>query len=172
MRNFGFIKSDISKVDNKYNVSENDINTLAIPKEYSYINYMTEVIDQGDQNICVPCSLKSYIDFKLNLNDGTIKDNLIEINEIYDSRLDKSGDNGMSFIDALNFLKDNGVSNKNGNFKIKNYAIITNPIALKYAIFSNGPCMGGLPVFNYNKDFWYKRNSDELISMISKIMAQ
>lgn len=69
------------------------------------------------------------------------KDNKVDLNAIYNSRSDKSSDNGMSFKDALYFLRHNGVETNKGLYKINEYSMIGSIDALKIAIVMNGPCI-------------------------------
>lgn len=85
------------------------------------------------------------------------QDNGINYLDIFSHRTNE-GDDGMSFKDALHYLKHNDAIIKSGNRRIVNrYAKISSIIALKQAIVANGPCIGGLPVYNSNvTDFWNK----------------
>lgn len=85
--------------------------------------------------------MSAYINWDLNLKDGSEKDNKVDLDAIYDSRSDKSEDNGMTFKDALYFLRHSGVETKKGLYKIDEYAMIGSAEALKYAIVMNGPCI-------------------------------
>lgn len=89
-------------------------------------------------------------------------DNKVDLNAIYNSRANKREDNGMSFKDALWFLRHKGVGTNDGLFKIDKYAMIGSIIALKTAIVMNGPCVGGMPVYDSARnDFWFKDASFE-----------
>lgn len=90
------------------------------------------------------------------MTDGSKKDNKVDLTSIYNSRTD-GGDNGMTFKDALHFMRHEGVETSKGLFKINSYAMICSHEALKYAIVMNGPCIGGLPVYDSSADkFWLK----------------
>ena len=67
-KNFGFKKSIIDGTEHIFGVSMNE----ALPKEYSYRKYLPDVLNQGDNPICVPCSLSAYINWNKNLSDGQI----------------------------------------------------------------------------------------------------
>jgi hypothetical protein len=63
----------------------------------------------------------------------------------------------MSFKDALHFLRHEGVETENGVFKINRYAKIGSILPLQQALVMNGPCVGGLPVYDeYSDEFWNK----------------
>lgn len=148
--NYGFIQSEFDGSERIFKPSE----SIDIPTEYSYINFLPDVLNQGKKPICVPCSLSCNINWNININNDTNIDNNVDVISIFDSR--KSGSNdGMSFKEALSFIKHNGVNTDNGLFKINSYYIIGSIIALKYAILMNGPCVGGLPVYDSNiSNFW------------------
>lgn len=148
--NYGFIKSKIDGSEDIFKASE----SIELPSRYSYINYLPNVLNQGSKPICVPCSISAYVNWKMNLVDGNEKDNNIDLKSIYSSR-SNSSDDGMSFKDALHFMKHEGVDTDNGLFKIKGYAMVGSIIQLKYALLINGVCIGGLPVYNSMlSEFW------------------
>ncbi len=156
--NYGFIASKIDGTELIYKVS----NEMKLPDKYSYKKYLPEVLDQGNKPICVPCSISTYINWDENLdNETTRKNNNVNLTEIYKNRTNKS-DDGMSFKDAFHYLKHNGVKTDNGTFKIKRYAKVNSEFALKEALIINGPCVGGLPVYNSaREDFWNKYFDDK-----------
>jgi hypothetical protein len=103
------------------------------------------------------------VNFDLNLKDGKEVDNDIDLNAIYDSRVDyRDEDNGMTFKDALHFMKHEGVKTDKGLFKINEYSMVGSIETLKAAIVMNGPCIGGLPVYDSSvNEFWIKGGSFE-----------
>lgn len=157
MKNFGFIQTEFDGTEQIYMAPQ----SIEIPEEFSYMNNLPKVIDQGEDSICVPCSIAAFINWDKNLIDGIIKDNEVDLSQIFENRSDKENYNGMTFKDALTFIKNEGVNTKDGLYKIKQYARVTSLYALKYAIFMNGPCLGGLPVYNMERDFWNKNYSDD-----------
>ena len=155
-RIFGFAPSIIDGTEHIYST---DLNKL--PAHYSYKRFLPSIIDQGTLSICVPCSLSAYLNWKENLNTGSKKDNKIKYMDIYNARTNY-GD-GMSFKEALHYLRHHGVQSNAGTLKIDSYAMIKNEISLKAALIANGPCIGGLPVYNYSNEFWKKNPGDSLI---------
>lgn len=156
-RIFGFKKSKLDGTEKVYGVG---ITSNGIPEEYTYQDFLPNVLDQGNDPICVPCSLSAYINWKLNLTDGSKSDNHVEYEEIFDY---KNSSDGMSFKDALHFLRHTGVTTDEGVVKIKKYAMLKSIYALKSSIIMNGPAVGGLPVYNYSEQFWKPMYGDELI---------
>jgi hypothetical protein len=125
---------------------------LQLPPEYSYVDVLPRVIDQGDDPICVPCSISSYLNWRENLSDGVSRDNGINLFEIYNMKT-TDGD-GMTFKEAFRYLRHHGVFSDKGLLKIGEYAMLRNNIEFRYSIFANGPCFAALPVYNSNSDFW------------------
>ena len=160
MVNYGFIASKMDGTELEFK----SIDGLKIPNEYSYQKFLSPVINQGNKPICVPCSVSAYINWEMNLDDGNNnKDNNVIVNEIFDARDKEAGDDGMSFKDALHFLRHSGVTTDDGKYKIDRYAKVGSDICLKQALVANGPCIGGLPVYNSSRcDFWNKLNGDSL----------
>lgn len=149
---FGFAPSKFNGTEHVFGLGAQSPD---IPKSYSYKKFLPKCVDQGNESICVPCSVSTYLNWKENLKTGSKKDNKIDYHEIYDI---KSGDgDGMTFKEAFSYLRHHGVSSKAGNLKIEEYALIKNMIDLKYALVMNGPCLGALPVYSDDPDFWNKK---------------
>ena len=129
-----------------------------LPTSYSYREYLPPVLNQGEQSICVPCSVSAYLNWKENLKDGSTKDNKVALMDIYNSRPNNT--NGMTFKDALNFLRHKGVKSKAGKLMIDTYSLVHRVRDLQYAIVMNGPCLGALPVWSNTDDFWKDDNAN------------
>lgn len=128
--------------------------TMKIPDEYSFQSQMSVVLNQGSTNMCVTYALASHIDWNINMSKKTkCKDNNVDKNAIYSART-MSGDNGMTFKEALDYVKNKGVKTNVGFIKIDNYARVASELALKQALIANGPCIGGLMCYNSNYEFW------------------
>ena len=149
-----------SVIDGSEIIFQEPIKNIGLPKRFSYMNNLPEVLDQGSNPICVPCSLSAYLNWEMNLKTGQEVDNGIELFDIYDSRT--SYGDGMTFKEALRYLQKEGVATIKGNVKINRYAKVNSIHALKHALIMNGPCVGGLPVYNsYRTEFWDKRGDLE-----------
>ena len=152
--NFGFIQSKIDGTEQEFL----SFDSSPIPDNISYVDCLPAVINQGEYSICVPCSISAYVNWIINSETGNSEyDNELNYLDIFSHRTNESND-GMSFKDALHYLRHNDAIIKSGNVRIVNrYAKISSIIALKQAIVANGPCIGGLPVYNSNiTDFWNK----------------
>lgn len=144
MTNFGYIKSELDGSEFEYESNK----TLSIPDNYSYLGNLPKVIDQGAYSICVPCSISAYLNWREGIKDGNTKDVDVRLFDIYNSKT--TDGEGMTFKDAFRYLKHHGVKTDLGNTKIQSYAMIKNQLALKNAIFENGPCVAALPVYGIN----------------------
>ena len=156
MANFGFRKSEINGSEHLFGMAN-----TSLPDVYSYKNYLSPVLNQGNLPICVPCSVSTYINWKLNLEDGSKKDYHIAYAEIYKAKT--MPEDGMTFKDAFRFLLKSGVTTDNGNFKIGEYGLVRSEIQLKNALLLNGPCFAALPVYNWGPYFWEKESGDSLM---------
>lgn len=154
---FGFKPSQIDGTERIFSADE----TIELPDKYTYRPYLPQVLDQGEQSICVPCTVSAYLNWRENLKDGEIKDNKISLFDIYKVRTNKG--EGMTYKDAFKFLRRNGVKSKAGVLKINAYGMIKNIENLRYALVMNGPCCGALPVYNMDSDFWLKKQGDKLM---------
>lgn len=145
---YGFVQSNLDGTEQKLQLDRN----IKIPEEYSYMKNLPKVLDQGGEPICVPCSISSYINQRINIRNGAFQDNEVDIKTVFD---EYGTDQGMTFKDALHYLRHNGIKTNKGNFKISRYAMVGSIPILKQAIVMNGPCIGGLPVKDSNRDdFW------------------
>lgn len=152
--NFGFIQSKLDGTEYEYIPRSG-----TIPDNIDYIDCLPTVINQGGDAICVPCSISAYANWIINIETGNSKyDNELDYFDIFSNRTNESND-GMSFKDALHYLKHHDAIMKSGNKRIVNrYAKVGSIIALKQAIVANGPCVGGLPVYNSCiTNFWDKQ---------------
>lgn len=153
MENFyGFIPSKIDGSEYIFGYTHD----CDIPSEYSCVENLPKVINQGALSICVPCSISAYINYRKNIENNTNADNGVSLEEIYNSRRNKG--EGMTYKDAFSFLRKEGVKTIDDIKKISAYAKIESIIDLKYALIANGPCFGALPVYSGNPEFWKKEN--------------
>ena len=152
---FGFSPS---KIDGTEHIFGNGEPQTSIPNSYSYKKFLPGVLNQGQESICVPCSISAFLNWRENLSTGSKKDNKIDYHEIYGIKT-TTGE-GMTFKEAFRYLRHHGVSSKAGNLKIKEYALVRNMYDLKYALVMNGPCLGALPVYSNRYEFWNKYPGD------------
>ena len=130
--------------------------TLKVPVEYSFQSQMSPVLNQGQTNMCVTYAVGSHIDWNINMSKKTKGlDNNVDRKAIYSARTVKD-DNGMTFKEALNFVKNTGVKTNVGLVKLDHYAKIGSIDMLKHALIANGPCVGGLMCYSDNVEFWKK----------------
>lgn len=155
--NFGFIASKLDGSEKRFS----EVKGLEVPKSYSYVDFLPKVLNQGQRPICVPCSISAHLNWNKNVDfDGNNKrDNGINLLAIYSSKT-TPGDNGMTFKDALSFLRHNGVDSELGLIKIEKYAMVGEELPIKQSLLLNGPLVGALPVYNEGKYFWRNDNGE------------
>lgn len=149
---FGWTPSKLDGTEYQFD----EIKNYDIPEEYSYIAYLPEVENQGSTNMCVTYSIAAHLDWNCNVDNkqDNKRNNHINKNELYSIRK-TPGDNGMTFKEALSYMKKSGVSSDLGKLKIESYMMISSVLALKQAILLNGPCIGGVFIKDFNRrDFW------------------
>lgn len=156
LENLGFIPSEIDGSEFIYSAPSDS----KLLETYSYQQFLPTVLNQGKLSICVPCSISAYLNWRSNLKDGSKDDNCISLLDIYRSRTNKG--EGMSFKDAFSFLRKTGVESNDGLLKINKYCKINTINDLKSAIIMNGPCVGALPVYSDDFDFWAKKPNTKL----------
>lgn len=130
--------------------------SLDLPEEYSYVDFMSKVLDQGQDPICVACSISAYVNWKKNMETGRKDEHFRSISQLKNFFYAAGGGpEGMTFKDALRYLRHNGIETNEGNFKIREYALANSTVSLKNAIIMNGPCLGALPVYDMTRpEFW------------------
>lgn len=145
---FGYVQSQLDGTEQVMSIPQG----MDLPKEYSFYKQMSKVLNQGQRPICVPCSISTIINWKINMEDMKISDHDVDLEQIFEHG---GTDEGMTFKDALHFLRHDGVNTDKGNYKIDQYAMVGSIPVLKYALLMNGPCIAGLPVRNsLYSDFW------------------
>jgi len=153
----GCIPSTMDGSEKVFGTSE----MATIPEVFSYVDVLPEVLNQGNEQICVPCTVSSYLNWKENLKDGVNKDNNISLYDIYKNR--SNNGEGMTYKDAFKFLRKKGVNSDAGKLYISEYGLVMSSLMLKYALIMNGPCFGALPVFSDRDNFWVQYYGDRLL---------
>ena len=155
--NFGFVPTKMDGTEWIFS-SPGDIK---IPAKYNYRPYLPNVINQEALSICVPCAVSAYLNWKENLKDGVSRDNKIALMDIYDCKTNIS--EGMTYKEALQFLRHHGVRSDAGLLKINSYGRLKNQIDMMYAIVMNGPVLAAVPVYSSDCDFWKKKAGQRLL---------
>lgn len=125
---------------------------VELPAEFTWQDAMPPVRNQGMSSTCVCQSLTGCLDFLYNSkNNVSGVCNGFSIDELYSIRANKNAD-GMTFKEALKYLKHNGLKGE----KINSYAKVPSFEVAKYAIVMFGPIVCGLPVYTTNSTFWRK----------------
>lgn len=155
MFNSGFELSPIDGSEFKYEIENNE----GIPLQFSYMKQMPEILNQGSDPICVPCSISAFLEYKLSLNSGKRQNSKFKLYDIFNSRTTKG--EGMTCKEAFKYVINTGAKYKDGVIKASKYFMIQNIVQLRHAIYTNGPCIAALPVYNTGEKFW--RNNGEFM---------
>lgn len=155
---YGCIRSKFDGTEKKFV----GVKGMELPGSYSYRKFLPKVLNQRTHPICVPCSLSAHLNWNKNVDTDGVnqRDNNVDLYEIFDSRTTK-GNDGMTFKDALKFLRHHGVDSDYGTMKIEKYALVGGEIQMKQALLLNGPLVGALPVYNNGTHFWQKSKGGE-----------
>lgn len=145
-----------SKIDGTEHIVEAD-SKIPLPESYDWRKVMPPVRNQGNATTCVCQSLTGVLDFFTNARNGVANVcNNYSIDELYAQR-ERKNLNGMTFKEALNYLKHHGLSGE----RINGYGKVNSIEAAKYAIVMFGPIVCGMPVYNFSPKFWEKRGSNK-----------
>lgn len=155
MRNFGYIPSKITASTVRFKAPK----TKSLPTKYSLRLLLPQVEDQGEKPYCIPYSIGTWLNWKYNIkHSGGVTNNHIRYEDIYGSK--KSVGNGMTYVEAFNYLKTKGVRTDRGIMKITEPAIITSVDLIKVAIIANGPVFASLPVYDVNSSRFWEKTGD------------
>jgi len=151
-RNYGFIPTLITDKTVKYQAPK----TMNIPVKFSYRPFLSPITDQGCNPYCIPHSIATWLNWKMNTKKGLTIDNHIRYEDIYKGKKSMFGE-GMTYQEAFDTLKKKGVKTDSGIVKIKDAGFISSHMLLKAALLANGPCFGALPVYDSeSQTFWKK----------------
>lgn len=156
---YGYVPSKIDGTEDKFKVAAN----LPLPEEYSYKQFLSPVLNQGAESICVPCSVSAHLNWNKNVDTKAANntDNNVDLHEIYSIRTNNG--EGMTFKEAFKYLRHHGVKSKAGSMKIRRYAMVGSALGLKQALIMNGPCVGAFYVYNTGSKFWKKEYGDSFL---------
>lgn len=133
----GFIESPEYKT-----VKPIDYTIDVFPPTYIAQNH-GDVKDQGNHNICVPCSLYTMLTYQQGLRNATYDVGEFELFKKRENTKDKSG---MTVYNALSILNDMGV--------IVDYGKAMSSLGARISLFLDGPILVGLPVYSDGMNFW------------------
>lgn len=157
MTNYGFVASKIDGTEVQFKVN----NKFELPESINYKKFLPKVVNQGDRPICVPCSVATYINWSLNMEDGVnSRDNKVDYEDILTH---STVERGMSIKDALTYLTHHCAKIKGDCVRvIDRYAKVGSDEQLKQALVINGPCIGGLKVYDSNANkFWINNGNGQ-----------
>lgn len=165
---FGYVPSVI---DGTESVVQEE-SSLPLPRAYSYLQYMSPIMDQGSESTCVPHSISAAYDyynammFPETAKDGKFAPTGIAIHQIYAAKTNFG--EGMSYKEALEFCKKSGVVTEKEYYKkdlskprkIYDYARVLSYLTLKQSIVINGPVMIATYVRDLHSPTFWKGNSN------------
>ncbi len=155
---YGWTPSELDGTEYQFEYLPN----FDIPQEYSYIEFLPPVENQGSTNMCVTYALAAHLNWNFTVDNAYNNTAPINIDkqEIYAVRK-LPGDNGMTFKEALSYVRKHGVKSDYGNVKIERYSMVKSEIALKQALLLNGPCIGGMYVRDFDRtEFWLGKENN------------
>lgn len=151
---------------------------MILPDVVDYRDSMQPIRDQGTQGSCAAmagAAMKEYQELvDIGLNE------YMSPQFIYNNREDLNED-GMYMRDLMEILKEKGDCTEKhfpygrqgkpeiedymeaSKYKTSNYASVDTIDDLKIALYSNGPCIIAVPVYNYTERMWYQNNGDRFL---------
>lgn len=170
MTNFGYIESPVGPDD--LFIDDNSFGNLAksleMPLNYSYLNCMSEIRDQGSTSTCVPQALSAVYDYWWNMKhpneyNDKFKQIKFPIDLIYNLR--EGNTDGMTYKNAFEICKENKKFKKKytEDINISKWARVNNIIYAKRCILMNGPILISTLVYNQNQIEYWKNNGRNYI---------
>ena len=180
-----FKRSSIDRRDYLYQSSI--INTTELPEVLDYREVLMPVRNQGPQGTCYAqsaCCMKEWQERRDYEFKGYFSPQFFYNNRPNKYDDDPNNDEGMFGRDVMKMLKEIGVCEekdypygkienrkdispglylKSKKNVIESYAQINNIENLKLALYNNGPCLIGMPVYNYSDQLWIKKNNQQML---------
>lgn len=151
---------------------------VSVPEVVDHIPNMQPIRDQGSQGSCAAMGGSAMKEWQEKID--------VQLNEymspqfIYNNRKDLT-EEGMYMRDLMEILKEKGdclertfpygtmgeppieTLMEASKYKILNYASIENIDDLKVSLYTNGPCIIAVPVYNYTERMWFRRPNDQML---------
>ena len=70
---FGFVPTQFDGTE--YVITEEKLGTLPLPASYSYLPFMSPIMDQGSTSTCVPHSISAVYDYYIAMNHPELTNN-------------------------------------------------------------------------------------------------
>ena len=163
------------------------IESFNIPQSLDYRKDLMPIRNQGSQGTCYAQSAACMKEWQERKDIGFNK--YFSPQFFYNNRSNKYDDNsenddGMNGRDVMKLLKNIGICEeddyKYGRIEdkssietglylkarkncIKSYAKIENMDELKLSLYNNGPCLIGMPVYNYSGQLWKKKDGETFL---------
>jgi C1A family cysteine protease len=152
--------------------------SITLPEVVDYRDKMMPVRDQGNQGSCAAMAGAAMKEYQELVDIGLIE--YMSPQFIYNNREDLK-EEGMFMRDLMEILKEKGDCTERhfpygtqskpeiddyveaSKYKTLNYASINTIDDLKTALYTNGPCIIALPVYNYTERMWFQYPGEELL---------
>lgn len=168
---YGYVPSEIDGTE--LVIQEYEYKSLPLPAVYSYLSFMSPIMNQGTESTCVPHSISAAYDYYNAMmnpdstSEGKFTATGISIHQIYNAKTNVG--EGMSYKEALEFCKKHGVvTEKEYIHKVQNavprkiydYARILSQHVMKQSLVINGPVMIATYVRDLHSPAFWKGNSN------------
>jgi hypothetical protein len=183
MKNYSQYKLNVkqSPYDPKVYKAKLFLRAVELPEEYDMriaFNAFFPVFDQGDQGSCAACAGTAMRQWQ-EYNDTRLLKKLSE-QFVYNNREDLS-EEGMYMQNLMKILLKRGIclnefctygdldtpspqAYKDALKRLtQGYARVDSVEELKLALYTKGPCVVAVPVYNYGKRMWFQRAGDTFL---------
>ena len=151
---------------------------IALPDVVDYRPDMFPIRDQGSQGACAAMAGAAMKEWQEKKDVGITE--YMSPQFIYNNREDPNIE-GMYMRDLMNILRKLGDCQESDypygsmgkipekaytdalNFIIKNFASVETIDELKTALYTNGPCIIAVPVYNFTERMWKQRSGENLL---------
>lgn len=150
-----------------------------LPETLDWRRFLLNVKNQGNLPTCAAQVAACIKEWQTKMSDNT--NDYMSVQFVYNNRSNQTSD-GMYGTNVMDILLNLGICKestygygkiepptfipKNAfteatNYKIKSYASVNSIDGLKQSLYQNGPCYISFPVYNYDNEFWIKKNNEE-----------
>jgi hypothetical protein len=151
---------------------------ITLPEVVDYRTVMFSIRNQGNQGSCAAMAGSAMKEWQEKIDVNL--DDYMSPQFIYNNREDIS-EEGMNMRDLMEILKEKGdcleklfpygtqgkpsieIYMNASLYKTLNYAFVDSIDDLKLSLYSNGPCIIAVPVYNFSERMWYQYPGDKLL---------
>lgn len=146
---FGLQLSTLTGKEKIYS-SPKPLESKDLPEQYSFNDFIKSVKDQGRTNKCVPMAISQVVEWYW--RTCGVEKASVDVDQLFSAR---TSDDGMSFLQAFDFMKSVGYRLNGVSELLKGFYMIPSRLLMQEHLVSSAPFLAALPVCDSQKTaFW------------------